>query len=200
MARLSQVIGQIPEALRPPRNLRDSGFRLGFNTALEVAENLHVLPSGLKARLGVYYSPPKFNFGWPMDEKKVVPTMRARDHADYLVFTSYEDPLTGDDIPILDERKTFALVQKHLEIPQPWVLRLEDNVRIDFDHEMGCLSLTNSYVNGNGTPSEEVVRRVKDFFGLDEEPRWFLDFTNTVWCPRYFFTLPNGDLIATDDF
>ncbi len=134
-----------------------------------------------------------------MHRKDVVSAMERR-HSDCLVYTSYVDPLTDEIIPTIDERKTFAAVQKKLDIPQPWILRLDDNRRVDYDHEMGCLELTDSYANGNGTPSEEVVKRVMEFFGLKEEPRWFLDYSNTVWCPRYFFTLPNGDLIATDEF
>ncbi|KAF9027000.1 hypothetical protein BDZ89DRAFT_1160982 [Hymenopellis radicata] len=192
-----QLIESFPMALRPVSK-KVAGFREGIVAALVALENLNELPSGWKARIGLHYSPPKFNFGWPMLTADLVSTLRAR-HPDCLVYGTIKNPATGEVYEAFHQEKTLVCVQEELKIPEPWTLCLEDILRRE-DNDLGCLSLTNSYDNGNETPDADIIEQVKNFFGLEREPRWFLDFHHWQWCQRVFFKRDNGELIATTDF
>jgi len=37
------------------------------------------------------------------------------------------------------------------------------------------LALTNNYIPGDYTPPEEDAEKIKEYFGLDGPPRWYLD-------------------------
>ncbi len=152
----------------------------------------------MKARLGVHYSPPQFDFGWLIDIAGLISTLQTS-HPDCLVYATLEDGMTGDKRQVLDQYDTFARVQEEMRISTKWTLCLEDTLEIE-DDGVRCLTLTDSYVNGNETPEMDVIELVKNFFGLEEEPRWFLDFNDSMWCHRLFFKLPDGELIATTDF
>ena len=37
------------------------------------------------------------------------------------------------------------------------------------------LALTNNYIKGDYTPPKEDTEKIKEYFGFDDPPRWYLD-------------------------
>ncbi|KAF8916441.1 hypothetical protein CPB85DRAFT_1289743 [Mucidula mucida] len=158
---LNDLIQSLPKALRPPSD-KSNGLSEGFVSVIEAIQSFNQLPPGLKARLGVHYSPPQFDFGWLIDIAGLISTLQAS-HPDCLVYATIEDGMTGDKRQVLDQRDTFARVQEELGIATRWTLCLEDTLEIE-DDGVRCLTLTDSYVNGNETPEMDVIELVKNFF------------------------------------
>lgn len=159
-------------------------------------ETMSYLPIGLKPRKGIHYTPPKFVYGWLMSSDEIC-TIIEMHHSQLIGMNTY------DDETYIDVNDTLDLVRAHfvneLKIGKRWRPEWESVIDVT-KTRFAALAITDSYSNGNATPPKDVMDKVKEFFHLDSEPRWFLDLVHDRWRKRHLFRLRTGELEATTDF
>lgn len=209
----STKYSELPASIQPPADLRSKGYKVNFfflefkpmltlssqngcRPAVEYVETMRTLPAGLKPRKGIHYTPPKFVYGWLMSDGDILDIIEQH-HPQLVAIGNY------DDEDYVDIYLTLAKVRSHfindLKIEPRW--RPDTVGVVDVTKSCyGALAITDSYENGEAVPPQEVMQKIKEFFHLEEEPRWFLDLIHDRWRRRFIFKRRTGELEATTDF
>ncbi|KAF8905374.1 hypothetical protein CPB85DRAFT_1254961 [Mucidula mucida] len=176
-----------PRVLLPPADGVSPGFLFGVKYALDAVERMQTIPEALIPCYGLSYAPPKFNFGWSIEDHDEIIVALEATHPELIV-------QVPDHIGLEATLERVHQYMVHeLQLSAEWRPRFEYTESRDSSvpgstiRGVDCFTVTNTYVNGACQPPEEVIQAMKEIFRLKGQPKWFLDFHHGRWQERWIF-------------
>ncbi|EAU83372.2 hypothetical protein CC1G_09066 [Coprinopsis cinerea okayama7 len=156
------------------------------------------IPRGLKLRKGYHLQPPRFNFGWAMDND----TTREIAHRGGFPAFFPDSIESSDHGPILNWPAANQLLRGVLSDKFPEIAKEVPGIRTGTvvgpeGEDCTIIILTDSLRNGNRKPKQEHIDTLREFFGIGTkaegksepygglEPMWWLDSFYRRWTWRY---------------
>ncbi|EAU83377.1 hypothetical protein CC1G_09071 [Coprinopsis cinerea okayama7 len=203
--------GHLPKELLPWRmNPKDPQTAKEWRIALTKLLPSPNIPHGLRLRPGHQFQPPRFNFGWAVDDLTI------RDIAYRCGFPRFFNDSSqspnSESTPVLYWQAASKLLQGVLsekfpdvlkEVPGP--IRIEKVIGPKGDDRTMCIVLADSLRTGNRKPKQEHIDTLREFFGIGTkeegkyepyggpEPMWWLDsfYRTWKWCYSWEYEAEN---------
>ncbi|KAJ3519932.1 hypothetical protein NMY22_g12975 [Coprinellus aureogranulatus] len=143
------------------------------------------IPTKLNLKSGVNFQPPRFLFGWAMEQSVLRTIAEQRGFSEHFIPFDY-NKISADLTSVL--RRQFP------EIVEQFGWAFVARVMV---HDKGlffCLALADSWMTGNRTPLPEQIKAVREFLGIgkggvqtlaDNEPMWWSDLNCHQWHYRH---------------
>ncbi|KAJ3550144.1 hypothetical protein NMY22_g613 [Coprinellus aureogranulatus] len=143
------------------------------------------IPAKLKPKPGVNFQPPRFLFGWAMEQSVLRAIAKQCGFAEHFLPFDY-NKISAD--------LTCVIWSRYPEIVQQFGWTFVARIMV---HDKGlffCLALADSWMTGNGKPSVDQINAVQGFLGIgkgavvtlaDNEPMWWADLNCYQWHYRH---------------
>ncbi|KAF8814538.1 hypothetical protein BYT27DRAFT_7205968 [Phlegmacium glaucopus] len=157
-----------PEALKPPKPLGRTGFRLGREAASDLFP-MKSLPKGLHVRPGYRLQPPKLCYGWlyTNEQLEVIGEKEG-----FLVKMSLHPGVSIEvNVSTLD---TQHLLQ-HAVRDRLGITSIIPELCVPSGNPCALICIWTNWNDSTENPPEEEVERIRLFLGFDEPPAWYLD-------------------------